>query len=85
MKFRKRPIQVEAIKFDGTYNCYINELEPWVGHSNLGPFIFDSFEIKTLEGTIKCSPGDWIIQGIVGEFYPCKSNVFEATYEEDDK
>lgn len=39
------------------------------------------FEIETLEGTMKASLGDWIIKGVKGEFYPCKPDIFEATYE----
>ena len=37
--------------------------------------------IDTLEGTMRANPGDWIIRGVKGEFYPCKSDIFEATYE----
>jgi len=37
--------------------------------------------IQTLEGTMQASPGDWIIRGVAGEFYPCKPDIFEATYE----
>ena len=39
-------------------------------------------EIPTLEGTMRCDSGDWIICGVKGEFYPCKPDIFEATYEE---
>jgi hypothetical protein len=38
-------------------------------------------EIKTLEGTMVANPGDWIIRGVKGELYPCKPDIFEATYE----
>ena len=38
-------------------------------------------EIPTLEGTMRCGPGDWIIRGVKGEIYPCKPDIFEATYE----
>jgi hypothetical protein len=40
-----------------------------------------SIEIKTLEGTMRASVGDWIIKGVKGEFYPCKPDIFAATYE----
>ncbi|HLE04564.1 MAG TPA: hypothetical protein VI729_08150 [Anaerolineales bacterium] len=39
-------------------------------------------DIPTLEGTMRCDPGDWIIRGVKGEVYPCKPDIFEATYEE---
>lgn len=40
-----------------------------------------ALDIKTLEGTMRAEPGDWIITGIAGERYPCKPHIFEATYE----
>lgn len=40
-----------------------------------------AIEIDTLEGTMRAHPGDWIIKGVKGEFYPCKPDIFEATYE----
>ena len=40
-----------------------------------------TLDIPTLEGVMTASPGDWIIKGVAGEFYPCKSDIFEATYE----
>lgn len=40
-----------------------------------------SLFIETLEGTMRCDPGDWIIRGVSGEFYPCKPDIFEKTYE----
>lgn len=49
----------------------------------LGP-VMDSrtaIQILTLEGAMMCSPGEWIIKGVAGEFYPCKPEIFDATYE----
>lgn len=46
-----------------------------------GPF---GIAIETLEGVMVASPGDWIIRGVQGEFYPCKPDIFEATYEPED-
>lgn len=43
-----------------------------------GPF---GIAVRTLEGTMVADPGDWIIRGVQGEFYPCKPDIFEATYE----
>lgn len=46
----------------------------WIG-------VHESIDIETLEGTMKCSKGDYIIRGVNGEFYPCKPDIFEKTYE----
>ena len=42
----------------------------------------EEIRINTLEGTMSASPGDWIIRGVQGEFYPCKPDIFAATYED---
>ena len=57
MKFRKKPVIVDAYQID---------------HEEI---------IRTLEGDMKASPGDWIITGVNGEKYPCKPDIFEKTYE----
>lgn len=76
MKFRKKPVVIEAIQ--------------WIGFwDDLGPFkSYASFhlsdgvlKIRTLEGDMIASIGDWIIRGVKGEYYPCKPDIFEATYE----
>jgi hypothetical protein len=59
MKFRKKPVVIEAVRHEGN--------EP--------------LAIETLEGTMLAMPGDWIITGVKGERYPCKPDIFEATYE----
>lgn len=59
----------------------LKDLEEWCGgnvtRDALGPCI----EINTLEGAMLARPGDWIIKGVKGEFYPCKPEIFAATYE----
>ena len=57
MKFRKKPVVVDAYQTDREMN------------------------IETLEGVMHAEPGDWIITGVNGERYPCKSDIFEKTYE----
>jgi len=88
-RYRKKPVVVEAIRFDGTEES-INTIREWAsgaGLSVLRPRGGDraSFhallEIPTLEGDMRAQPGDWIIKGVKGEFYPCKPEIFEATYE----
>ena len=79
MKFRKKPVVIEAVQFDG-------ETFPgdFLGVSTTGVSAQVSnrtISINTLEGTMTASEGDWIIKGVKGEFYPCKPDIFELTYE----
>jgi len=76
-KFRKRPVVVEAIQYDG---FHIGKLNDFCGSSIFVPVGGSPF-IRTLEGDLTISKGDWVIKGVKGEFYPCKPDVFEATYE----
>jgi len=72
MKFRKKPVVIEAMQF------FINTLDGWpLGVYKDG----DKHCIDTLEGPLNVSEGDWIITGVKGEKYPCKPDIFEATYE----
>jgi hypothetical protein len=86
MKFRKKPVMIEAIQF---MNCNKAEIEEFVGKSleqtieseeGVSPIIISLF-IPTLEGAHKAMPGDMIIKGVKGEFYPCKPDIFAMTYE----
>lgn len=74
---RKKPVEIECIKFTGNN---ISELKNFVGDA-LNP----DFSIRTLEGDMKISKGDFVIKGVSGEFYPCKPEIFEKTYEVVDK
>jgi hypothetical protein len=77
MKFRKKPVVIDAWKWTGKmWNHVIEELPPG---AYLGTD--ESLLIPTLEGVMTASAGDWIIKGVKGEFYPCKPDIFEATYE----
>jgi len=76
-KFRKRPVEIEALRYVPENAAVFAE---WMGYQP----VFtedDGLAINTLEGTMKASVGDWIIKGVRGEFYPCKPDIFEATYE----
>jgi hypothetical protein len=91
MKFRKKPVVVEAVQFDGSMKSA--EWFTWEYARNVWPEFEESEAfpgyakwtgrlcVETLEGIIYASPGDWIITGINGERYPCKPDIFEATYE----
>ena len=76
--YRKRPVTVEALFYDGRND---RDLLGFVGSKDLS---FDSDghpQIKTLEGTMAVRPGDYVIRGVKGEFYPCKGDIFGQTYE----
>lgn len=77
--FRKKPVVIEAVQWDGQNR---DDLVAFVGESldvvwSVGGCCF----INTLEGRMTADMGDWIIRGVQGEFYPCKPDIFEATYE----
>lgn len=77
MKFRKKPVVIEAVRFDGTISSVKSLCIPQVSQE-LGSH---TLQIPTLEGVMTAQPGDWIIKGVKGEFYPCKPDIFTATYE----
>lgn len=79
MKFRKRPVVVEAIKYEagqqrGEFAGDV--ISGRVRYTEEGTML-----ISTLEGVMEASPGDWIIRGVKGELYPCKPDIFALTYE----
>ncbi|SMX76717.1 hypothetical protein [Brevibacterium antiquum] len=81
--YRKMPVTIEAVKHDGTD---IYGIIDWIDQAaERNDAVHDPYDgaivIKTLEGNITASPGDYIIKGVQGEFYPCKAAIFEATYE----
>lgn len=78
-KYRKKPVVIEAVQWDGTDEC-LGEIVHWMNHEvqNLEN---NKLGIETLEGTMEASVGDYIIRGVQGEFYPCKPDIFEQTYD----
>lgn len=95
MKFRKKPVEIEAMQVSAETtgatldpnSRSIAEISGWIlgngfrgfkVHGDGTPF---GIAIETLEGIMVASPGDWIIKDVQGEFYPCKPDIFEATYE----
>lgn len=89
-KFRKKPVEIEAIRNDGTWKPIIQ----WLQQLSGGGMVFQpgqeppitrnddgSLNIATLEGTMRADVGDWVIQGVKGELYPCKPDIFAATYD----
>lgn len=90
-RYRKKPVEIEAIQWDGTaeaatpiiqwmlendasvsYDCLT---EPCYGDDGGHAIV-----VRTLEGDMTVSPGDYVIRGVRGEFYPCKPDIFHQTY-----
>lgn len=80
-KFRKKPVVIEAVQWDGANTPEIAELAGTSMDKISSPPFTNALIIKTLEGDMRADQGDWIIKGVQGEFYPCKPDVFEQTYE----
>jgi len=80
-KFRKKPVVIEAVQFTDN----VDEVEQFVGKELKGNMngsgSVQELLIETLEGGMHALTGDWIIKGVNGEFYPCKPDIFEKTYE----
>ncbi len=88
MKYRKKPVVVDAIEWDGkNFNEISYFTNDWHGnklaHEDAEESALKSGKlfIHTLEGVMTASKGDFIIKGVSGEFYPCKPDIFEKTYE----
>jgi hypothetical protein len=97
-KFRKKPVEVEAMQFIGGME-HLHEVYQWVEKNTQGSYDCNApndpvpasgvsieaetgfMVIMTLEGQMQVKLGDWIIKGVNGEFYPCKPDIFEKTYE----
>lgn len=85
MKFRKKPVVIEAVQYNGdNWASIINWAEdglPMLANSIISRDLGRTLSIRTLEGRLTAFIGDWIIKGIKGEFYPIKDDIFRATYE----
>lgn len=91
MKYRKKPVVIEAMRWMGNNTREVAlwvdpDLEPlampedwWISQRHDGEIA--SLVIPTLEGDHHAQVGDWIIRGVAGEYYPCKPEIFEKTYE----
>ena len=87
-KYRKKPVVIEAVQWTGDN---LREIIDFTGlHESAKKWAWEEYEkvvalqglkIFTLEGPLNASPGDYIIKGVQGEFYPCKPDIFEATYD----
>ena len=84
-RFRKRPVEVEAVQFTDSPES-LSEILDWAGELVMvdwgTPTGRPHLYVRTAEGTMHVSRGDWVIKGVAGEFYPCKDEIFTKTYEE---
>lgn len=81
MKFIKKRVVIEAVHWNG---IKVSETPEWILEAlNSGVLVRfgDKVQVRTLEGVMTASPGDYIIKGVDGELYPCKPDIFEKTYE----
>ena len=83
-RFRKKPIEIEAIQFTSESRRECIEFcgcQHTAIDNDGAEYDLQNLRIKTLEGTMAANLGDWIIKGVLGEFYPCKPDLFAATYD----
>lgn len=86
MKARKKPIVIDVVKFNANDPKLVSEAKTFAGKDLIDyqeHYAADNriYYIRTLEGEMKISDGDYIIKVVNGEFYPCKPDIFEKTYE----
>jgi len=79
-KYRKKPVVIQAVQW--TVNIEAEEAITKMGCKFKPVDMTDYILIETLEGIMRCDPWDYIIKGVKGEFYPCKPDIFEMSYEE---
>ena len=79
LKFRKKPVVIEAVQYTGANVQEIIDFTEGEAIKNGGKS--DYMTIHTLEGAHIATTGDWIIKGVKGEFYPCKPDILDQTYE----
>lgn len=79
MKFRKKPVVIDAVQWDSTNAAEIREF--FGGFAGWGIRNCEFLFIVTIEGRHTANPMDWIIKGVKGEFYTCEADVFAVTYE----
>ena len=78
MKYRKKPVVIEAVQYRGDNYIEIRDFTNGEARTNT---CYDHLTIPTLEGNMKASVSDWIIKGVSGEFYPIRNDIFHETYE----
>jgi hypothetical protein len=77
-KYRKKPVVIEAVQW---IRGNESKVQDFIGMILVTEYLDEILVIETLEGTMRAEQGDFIIKGVNGEFYPCKPDIFEKTYE----
>lgn len=91
-RFLKKPVEIDAMQYDPAFSPdpiiewssarFIEVTTERLREDDPNEFVKEKvLAIRTLEGDMVISPGDWVIRGVRGEFYPCKPDIFESTYE----
>jgi hypothetical protein len=87
-KFRKKPVVIEAVKWLGDnlrevidFTGLHPSAEKWTWEEYQAVVSSEGLKIFTMEGALTATIGDWIVKGVKGEYYPCKPDIFDATYE----
>lgn len=82
-RFRKKPVVIEAMQTrDDAIGSNLGIVANWITLNGGAATVRNGhLAITTLEGPLHVTPGDWVIRGVSGEFYPCKPDIFAATYE----
>lgn len=87
VKYRKKPVVIDAMVFSTNNETASPTMDAIVNWCNQGKDEMQAWHngtdifIKTLEGEMRATVGDYIIRGVKGEYYPCKPDIFEATYD----
>lgn len=83
--YRKKPVVIQAFHYDKAASAYVaDRLFDWMGTEDVVKHLYGAhgkLYILTLEGRLEITDGDYIIRGVKGEYYPCKPDIFEMTYE----
>lgn len=83
-RYRKKPVEIEAVKIGDILDAGVAKLPPWVVDAIKKHKLFpyrNSLDIVTLEGRMVGDRADMLIKGVAGELYPCKESIFQQTYE----
>ncbi|MEM7283862.1 MAG: hypothetical protein AAF438_19780 [Pseudomonadota bacterium] len=77
-RWRKKPVEIEALQFDGTNEA---EILDWCPAAEIRVKNGNAIYVKSREGVVRANPGDMVMKGVRGEFYVCEQDIFDETYE----
>ena len=87
--FRKKPVVIEALPVSSVHRALTVAIDPviptWLSDAYMAGVVCPkpggALQVRTLEGVMQANPDDWLIRGVAGELYPCKPDIFAATYD----